>query len=197
MGTMTATEEHAPLPAGPLTVADLGAFPDDGHRYELIDGVLVVSPAPSPVHQRVVLRLAMILTAGTPSDHEVFVAPLAVHPEPGPASAQRIELQPDVLVGADAVLTNRDVAGAPLLAVEVLSPSTQLFDRNLKKAAYERMATPHFWLIDPDTPELDAYSLDETGSYRLVAHVTGEEVFRAEQPFLIEIRPTDLVRRRA
>ena len=195
MGSMTATDQHAPLPAGPLTVADLGAFPDDGHRYELIDGVLVVSPAPSPLHQRVVLRLAMILTEGTPSDHEVFVAPLAVHPEPGPASAQRIELQPDVLVGADAVLTHRDLAGAPLLAVEVLSPSTHLFDRNLKKAAYERMATPHFWLIDPATPELHAYALDAWGAYRLVAHVTGEEVSRTEEPFGVEIRPSDLVRR--
>ncbi len=196
MGSMTATEEHAPLPTGPLTVADLEGFPDDGHRYELIDGVLVVSPAPSPLHQRVVLRLAMILTEVTPTDHEVFVAPLAVHPEPGPASAQRIELQPDVLVGAEADLTDRDLSGVPRLAVEILSPSTQLFDRNLKKAAYERMGAAHFWLVDPWTPELHAYALDASGAYQLVGHVTGEEVFHADQPFPVEIRPADLVRRR-
>jgi len=197
MGSMTATEEHAPLPAGPLTVADLEAFPDDGHRYELLDGVLVVSPAPSPLHQRAVLRLAVILTDGTPAGHELFVAPLAVHPEPGPPSSQRIELQPDVLVGADALLTERDLSGAPLLAVEVLSPSTQLFDRNLKKAAYERMGAAHFWLVDPRTPDVLAYALDATGTYQLVAKVTGDEILRLDEPFPVELRPSDLVRKRS
>jgi Uma2 family endonuclease len=195
MGSMTATEEHAPLPAGPLTVADLEAFPDDGHRYELLDGVLVVSPAPTPVHQRAVLRLAVILTDRTPAGHEVFVAPLAVHPEPGPPSSQRIELQPDVLIGSDALLTDRDLSGAPLLAIEVLSPSTQLFDRNLKRAAYERMGAAHFWLVDPLVPELLAYALDDAGTYQLVARGVREEVVRLERPFPVELRPADLVRR--
>jgi Uma2 family endonuclease len=195
MGSMTATEEHTPLPAGPLTVADLEAFPDDGHRYELLDGVLVVTPAPSRVHQRAVLQLALVLTNVAPGDHEVFVAPFAVHPEPGPASAQRIELQPDVLIGSDALLTDRDLSGAPLLAVEVLSPSTQLFDRNLKKAAYERMGAAHFWLVDPVVPELLAYALDDTGGYQLVGHGVGDDVVRLEVPFPVQIRPADLVRR--
>jgi Uma2 family endonuclease len=195
MGTMTATEGYAPLPPGPLTVADLEGFPDDGHRYELVDGVLVVSPAPSRLHQRAVARLLILLYDAAPPEYEAFTAPFAVHPEPGPASAQRIELQPDVLVGADAVLTDRDLAGAPLLAVEVLSPSTQLFDRNLKGAAYERMGCAYFWLVDPQTPELLAYALDHTGAYQLLAHASGDEVFRVGQPFPLEIPPFDLVRR--
>jgi Uma2 family endonuclease len=195
MGNMTATEEHSPLPAGPLTVADLEAFPDDGHRYELLDGVLVVTPAPTPVHQRAVLQLAMILAERTPAGHELFVAPLAVRPEQGPPSAQRIELQPDVLIASDALLTDRDLSGAPLLAVEVVSPSTQLFDRNLKKAAYERMGAAHFWLVDPLVPELVAYALDEAGTHRVVAHGVGDDVVRLELPFPVELRPADLVRR--
>jgi Uma2 family endonuclease len=195
MGNMTATEEHSPLPAGPLTVADLEAFPDDGHRYELLDGVLVVTPAPTPVHQRAVLRLAMILAERTPAGHELFVAPLAVRPEQGPPSAQRIELQPDVLIASDELLTGRDLSGAPLLAVEVASPSTQLFDRNLKKAAYERMGAAHFWLVDPLVPELVAYALDEAGTYRVVAHGVGDDLLRLELPFPVELRPADLVRR--
>jgi Uma2 family endonuclease len=196
MGSMTATEEHAPLPAGPLTVADLEAFPDDGHRYELLDGVLVVTPAPAPVHQRVVLRLSMILADVTPDGHELFVAPLAVHPEPGPPSAQRIELQPDVVIGSDALLTDRDLSGAPLLAVEVLSPSTQLFDRNLKRAAYERIGAAHFWLVDPQTPELFAYALDDEGVYQLVAHAVDDEMVHLERPVRVRIRPRDLATRR-
>jgi Uma2 family endonuclease len=197
MGSMTATEEHAPLPAGPLTVADLEAFPDDGHRYELIDGVLVVTPAPVPLHQRAVSRLLVLLYDLVPEGHEMFVAPFAVHPEGGLPSAQRTELQPDVLVAADADVTDKDVTGAPLLAVEVLSPTTQLFDRNLKKAVYERIGTPHFWLVDPRTPEIVAYGLDDDGAYRLVASAMGDAVLRLDQPFPLELRPSDLVRRRS
>jgi Uma2 family endonuclease len=55
------------LPRGrPLTRVDLEAMPDDGHRYELIDGALIVTPAPSPLHQRAVLELALSVTATAP-----------------------------------------------------------------------------------------------------------------------------------
>ena len=57
-----------------------------------------------------------------------------------------------MLVAELAAFTAKDLPGAPLLAVEVLSPSTQLFDRNLKKAAYERIGAAHFWLVDPRVP---------------------------------------------
>jgi Uma2 family endonuclease len=200
MGGMTATEEHAPLPAGPLTVADLEAFPDDGHRYELLDGVLVVTPAPGFSHQMVVGQLFRRLDETAPPELAVLPAPFAVHPDAAdgrPESEQSTELQPDVLVADLAAFTPKDLPGAPLLAVEVLSPSTQLFDRNLKKAAYERMGAAHFWLIDPRVPELFAYTLDDAGAYQLVAHARGDELFRTKQPFPVAIRPFELLRRRS
>ena len=200
MGSMTATEERPSLPAGPLSVADLEAFPDDGHRYELLDGVLVVTPAPGFSHQMVVGQLFRRLDEAAPAELAVLPAPFAVHPEAAdgrPESEQSTELQPDVLVAALASFTPKDLPGAPVLAVEVLSPSTQLFDRNLKKAAYERMGARHFWLIDPWVPELHAYALDPGGAYRLVAHVVGDDVFTAEDPFPLEVRPSELLRRRA
>jgi Uma2 family endonuclease len=199
MGSMTATEEHPPLPAGPLTVADLEAFPDDGHRYELLDGVLIVTPAPGFNHQMVVGQLFRRLDETAPADLVVLPAPFAIHPDAAdgrPQSEQSTELQPDVLIAELAAFTAKDLPGAPLLAVEVLSPSTQLFDRNLKKAAYEQMGAAHFWLIDPRVPELFAFALDETGTYQLVGHAGGDEVFRQEQPFPVEIRPAELLRRR-
>jgi Uma2 family endonuclease len=199
MGSMTATEEHAPLPAGPLTVADLEAFPDDGHRYELLDGVLVVTPAPGFSHQMVVMQLSRRLDETAPPALAVLPAPFAVHPDAAdgrPESEQSTELQPDVLVADLAAFTPKDLPGAPLLAVEVLSPSTQLFDRNLKKAAYERMGAAHFWLVDPREPELYAYALGTDGTYGLVAHVVGDDVFSAELPFRVAIRPSELLRRR-
>jgi Uma2 family endonuclease len=200
MGSMTATDEYAPLPAGPLTVADLEAFPDDGHRYELLDGVLVVTPAPGFGHQMVVMQLSRRLDEAAPAELAVLPGPFSVHPDAAdgrPESEQSTELQPDVLVAELAAFTPKDLPAAPLLAVEVLSPSTQLFDRNLKKAAYERMGAAHFWLIDPRVPELHAYALQADDGYHLVAHVVGHDVFSAEHPFRVAIRPSDLLRRRS
>ncbi len=102
---------------GDWTVADLADLPDDGLRYELVDGTLLVSPAPAKRHQRCVGRLYLLLTAACPPDLEVFLAPTDYQP------TLRRSLQPDLLVvrrddpGEQAVTT-------PLaLAVEVLSPS--------------------------------------------------------------------------
>jgi Uma2 family endonuclease len=106
---------------------------------------------------------------------------------------QSTELQPDVLAARVGDYTERDLPVAPLLAVEVLSPSTRLFDPNLKRAAYERMGAASLWSIDPKTAELWAYELDDAGSYRQVAHVIGDEVFEARRPFPFAVRPVDLL----
>ena len=65
-------------PGRALTRADLEAMPHDGHRYELLDGVLVVSPSPRPVHQRAVLRVISALEPACPDSHEVLPAPVDV-----------------------------------------------------------------------------------------------------------------------
>src|SRR5699024_10768533 len=71
------------------TVNDLDLLPDDGLQYELLDGLLLVSPAPVPVHQRVITRLLVLLHAACPPGYEVFTAPLDWRPD------QRTSLQPD------------------------------------------------------------------------------------------------------
>lgn len=203
MGSMLATSDPALLPPGPLTVADLERMPDDGHRYELLDGVLIVTPAPGWSHQMVVGQLFRRLDETAPPAFDVLPAPFAVHPEAGgvtgatPLSEQYTELQPDVLVAAHADFTAKDLPGAPLLAVEVLSPSTRLIDLNLKKAAYERMGAAHFWVVDPDAIQLWAYELDARGAYLLVAHVQGNDEFVAIRPFAVRLRPSDLLHRRS
>lgn len=196
MGAMTAPTEPAGLPPRPLTVADLGGMPDDGHRYELLDGVLVVTPAPRPIHQRGVGRLYIALDAAAPPDVEVLPAPVAVRPQGLlPADRQLTELQPDVVAARAADYGERDLPVAPLLAVEVLSPSTRLFDLNLKQAAYERMGTPSYWVLDPDAGTLTAFELDAVGRYRLAAKACGEEEFVVERPFPFRVRPADLLHR--
>src|SRR4051794_30493910 len=150
-------------------------------------------------HQMMVGQLFRRLDETAPAELAVLPAPFAIHPDAAdgrPESEQSTELQPDVLVAELAAFTPKDLPGAPLLAVEVLSPSTQLFDPNLKKAAYERMGAAHFWLLDPRIPELFAYALDETRTYQLVGHGVGDDVVRLELPFPVELRPSDLIRRR-
>ena len=78
--------------AHPFTVADLEGMPDDGRRYELIDGELLVSPAPGWAHQAVVLALSILLDQACPAELRVLAAPFAVRPD------KFNEVQPDVLV---------------------------------------------------------------------------------------------------
>lgn len=170
-----------------LTREDLDTMPDDGHRYELIDGALVVTPAPSWRHQRVVLALAVHLRAGCPEDLEVFVAPVDV------ALAVDTVMQPDVLVARRADLGERDLPAAPVLAVEVLSPSTRRIDHTLKRSRFEVSGCPSYWVVDPQTPSLTAWELGAS-DYAERAHVIGDDEFEAALPFPVTIRPTELTR---
>ena len=102
----------------PLTWRDLESVPDDGHRYELVDGALIVTPAPSVRHQRVAFRLARLLDDHCPEDAMVLMAPFAV------LLAEDTELQPDVLVARRSDLTERNLPAAPLLADQMTDLST-------------------------------------------------------------------------
>ena len=101
MGAMTVLPRSRPL-----TRADLVSMPDDGHRYELIDGVLVVAPAPGIRHQAVLAELYHLLRQQCPAGLTVLFAPLAV------ALAEDTELQPDLPVGATADFTSRELPQA-------------------------------------------------------------------------------------
>ncbi|UOZ06495.1 Uma2 family endonuclease [Amycolatopsis sp. WQ 127309] len=186
--TVMADIEH-PADSGPLTVQDLEGMPDNGRRYELIDGVLIVSPAPGLRHQTIGYRLYGVLESVCPAEFYVVGAPFAVH------SGDKIELQPDVLVGRDEDFTEKDLPASPVLAVEVLSPSTAIYDWNLKKAIYERLGTAGFWVIDPAEPALTVFELDVDGNYQQVAKAAGDEVFEAERPFPVRIVPRELLGR--
>ena len=116
---VTTTAPHG-LPFGrPLVRADLERLPDDGHRYELIDGVLIVSPAPRIPHQDVAGNLHVLLRATCPQELKVLFAPVDV------VLAEDTVLQPDLLVAPREQFSRTELPGPPLLAVEVLSPSTR------------------------------------------------------------------------
>ncbi|MCI0686403.1 MAG: Uma2 family endonuclease [Sporichthyaceae bacterium] len=172
----------------PFTVADLEDFPDDGHRYELLDGNLIVTPAPAWSHQEVALSLAVLLRQACPADLRVVIAPFAVQ------LADDTELQPDVLVARYDDLTPKNLPTAPVLAIEVASPSTRLIDRNLKLAAFERFGAASFWLVDASSsdPMVTVFDLVD-GKYEQLAEITGDQELTVTRPFPIRLRPSDLV----
>ena len=172
----------------PFTVYDLEAMPDDGRRYELIDGILLVTPAPGWPHQEMALTLAIVLREPCPPELRVLIAPFAVR------TSLRDEVQPDVLVARYGDLTEDDLPVAPVLAVEVLSRSTGLKDRNLKKAHYERIGVQSYWILDPSDPGgLEVYQLGPDGIYALTATVTGDEVLPVRTPFAVTVSPARLL----
>jgi Uma2 family endonuclease len=179
-------DEAWPGFSGPITVAELDRMPSDGHRYELVDGVLVVSPRPTTVHQFVAGRLYEVLSAACPAELCAIVEP-AVQLDPV------TELDPDLVV-----VHLDDVGGAkftapPLLVVEVRSPSTALIDLNRKKAAYEKFGVPSYWIVDPEParPELTVFELRDSG---YVLEATSTQPLTVSHPFTVTITPADLTK---
>jgi Uma2 family endonuclease len=173
--------------AGRFTRADLDAMPDDGRRYELLDGSIIVTPAPGKRHQRVERRLVRLLEDQAPHHLEVFAAPLDLELPNGDV------VEPDVLVVTRNDPDARTVTEIPVLIVETLSPSTRRRDVGDKLTAYRDAGVPSYWVIDPINPRLQAWALQD-GEYVEIADVSGDEEWTATEPFEVTVRPVDLTR---
>ena len=144
-----------PAPTTEWTLEMLHALPDDGKRYELVDGELLVSPTPSPAHQRVSFELAQVL-APWARQHglEVCIAPFAITFSP------RRGLQPDIFV-VPLVEGRRPQAPQEfarlVLAIEVLSPSTARYDRVVKRPVYLEQGVAEYWIVDPDSRTVERW----------------------------------------
>jgi Uma2 family endonuclease len=127
------------------TVDDLDRFPDDGARYELLDGILLVTPAPRAVHQIVASRLQTELAAVVQRlGYAHVVAPGAISVPPG------TQLQPDLLVYPARFRPTVDWAMVTehWLAIEILSRSSRVYDREFKRDAYLALGVAQVWLVD-------------------------------------------------
>jgi len=166
--------------ARPLTRADLEHTPDDGHRYELIDGMLLVSPAPRERHQEVLGNLYVVLKTACPAHLKVLLAPFAV------ALADDTEVQPDILAAPRIQFTDKELPGPPLLAVEILSPSTRRVDLLLKRDRYQAAGIPSYWIVDPEGPGVTVLELVD-GIYQEGARAEGAEPCTVLAPFPVTI----------
>ncbi len=175
------------------TADDLASMPDDGNRYELIDGTLIVTPAPAYRHQHVASELAFALRSACPDGLQLLFAPFDVR------MADDTVTQPDLLViRNDGLDADEKFVGVPLLAVEILSPSTRLVDLNLKKARYELAGCPSYWCVDPGSPDAEpwvtVWELTD-GQYVEAGHAEGDCVLHVERPYPLDITPAALARR--
>ncbi len=144
--------------------ADFLKFPDDGNRHEIVEGEWITTPAPEVPHQRARRRLGRILDehAARHGLGEVFFAPLDVVLSPEDV------VQPDLIFvssGRAAVITRKNIQGAPDLVAEVLSPTTASIDRTQRRALYERAGAREYWIADPDARTLEIH---EFGAARRV-----------------------------
>lgn len=145
-----------PQPADRWTAELVRSLPEDGQRYELISGILVVTPAPRWTHQRVVAALHLRL-------HEWLEA----HPE-----LEVVFSPADIALGEDEILQPdlfvvRNRPGQPArewsdvrelaLVIEVLSPSTAHYDHHLKRKRYQRAGVPEYWIVDGDARQIERW----------------------------------------
>ena len=162
---------------GEWTYEDYKRLPDDGRRYEIIEGVLYATAAPNLDHQYTVSEILAALRMYVRERQLgiVISAPFGVHL---PDIAQPV--QPDVLfIAAERAPRPgaEDFTGAPDLIVEVLSQSTARTDRLVKFGAYERAGVREYWLVDPRTHSVEVYSLSEEDTYEMAGQYTpGETV---------------------
>lgn len=151
-------------PQGSWTYEAYAALPDDGQRYEIVQGVLVMSPAPEPSHQGIAGKIyrylcSQILDRGRGL---VFTSPIDV------VLSSSTTTQPDVVVLLKEHLERlqqKYITGAPDLVVEVISPGSQTHDRLVKYGIYEKAGVPEYWLVNAVEQTIEVFVLN-AGEYR-------------------------------
>jgi Uma2 family endonuclease len=150
-------------PQGSWTYEDYAALPEDGNRYEIIDGVLYMAASPNTNHQSATgfIHHHLLVYVYYAQKGRVFIAPFDVKLPSGTT------VQPDITVVLNTnlnIITPDKVQGAPDLVVEVSSPSTSYYDRNKKKRTYEQNAVKEYWIVDSETQEVEVFEL-QSGAY--------------------------------
>ena len=169
---------------------DIWDAPEDNNRYEVIDGDLYVTPAPSWLHQSASGTLYGYLWQYI---HPRRLGKLVSAPT-GVVLDEENGIQPDLIYVSRErmhIISERGVEGAPDLVVEVLSPSTEARDRGIKLRRYAAAGVPHYWIVAPQTRPLEAYRLGEQGYDRTGVYGPGS-VFRPELFPGLEIPIDDL-----
>ena len=171
------TEKKWP-PQGKWTYEEFRRLPDDGRRYEIIEGVLYMSPAPRTKHQICITKLAYRLERYNEKQHAglVLVAPVDVY------FSTFTTVEPDIVFVMQSrlsIVQEEKIVGAPDLAVEVLSPSTAQVDRGKKFQLYAQAGVGEYWIVDPEMRIVELFVLRK-GAYELLGKYGVGELVRSE-----------------
>jgi Uma2 family endonuclease len=176
-------------PDAAVTLDDLDAFPDDGRRHEIIEGSLLVSPAPALPHGRALTYLHRLLIRQAPDDYiigqNIGVLRHAI---------KQTYLIPDMLVIRAGTLDRDGNALLPaevLVAVEALSPSSTSVDTVLKLLHYARMGIPQYWIVDPGAAALTVLRVPDGDAYKEKIVVRAGTTWTTDDPFDIKLDPAD------
>jgi Uma2 family endonuclease len=176
----------------PVTYDMYAAMPDDGQRYEIIDGSLeLMSPAPSTTHQSVGGELYFILKQTCNSDYVIYNAPLDVI-----LSATDV-LQPDLVMVHRSrleIVTKRGIEGPPDLVAEIVSPGSRRRDKVVKMGRYAKYGVPEYWIIDIEARTLEQYRLEDKGLYALRNLFEGDDPVASDKLPCVAFAVSDLFR---
>ncbi|MFE3798362.1 Uma2 family endonuclease [Nocardia tengchongensis] len=188
---------RVPASANRWTAADLDHLPENGLRYEVLNGQLIVNAVPTPIHQLLVMRLGSILEIAVPEGYFVLPGVGVLIGEDEPI--------PDLVVGIGNIpLDAHGIPAAQIqLAVEVVSRSTAAMDRRIKPDLYAEGGIPNYWWLETsrfkgqlpgeELPVLVADALTEEGEYEQIARCPAGRVATLNLPFDITLDPADLL----
>ena len=158
-----------------MTVTDLEAMPEDGNRYEVIEGELFVSCAPGLTHQQISMNITFLIRSYLES-HPIGL----VFATPGLILTELSGVIPDVVFfrheRSEEIVSGERLTGAPDLVVEILSPGAENIrrDRIAKRQLYARHGVAEYWMVDPEKRALEVYPL-QSGSLELVATLKDDD----------------------
>jgi Uma2 family endonuclease len=156
-----------------FTYEDYLSLPNDGKRYQVVEGEIYMVPAPAPYHQDIVGNLFVLLRTFVEERWlgRVYFAPCDV------ILSEEDIVPPDILFilkEREHIITKRNIRGAPDLVIEIVSPFTAKFDKTAKMKLYEKFGVKEYWLVDPDAKKIEVLTRNN-GSYE------SEGVFGIEQ----------------
>lgn len=145
---MVASRAEVDIEDRPLTIEDLEAMPDDGQRYELLQGELIVSPSPGGIHQEILGELFGLLreVVRREKSGKAILAPFDVQISPNDV------VQPDLIYIRQSQFgqySNRRFAGVPAFIIEIVSPSSGHYDRVRKASLYVNSGVEEYWVVEP------------------------------------------------
>ncbi|MGH9966243.1 MAG: Uma2 family endonuclease [Pyrinomonadaceae bacterium] len=158
-----------------MTVNDLEAMPEDGNRYEVIEGELFVSCAPGLTHQQVSMNLTFLIRSYLENNPIGLVLPT-----PGLVLTGLSGVIPDIVFfrheRSKEIVSGERLIGVPDLVIEILSTGAENIrrDRVAKRQLYARHGVPEYWMADPEDGTLEVYRL-QGGSLELVDTLKGEK----------------------